>query len=561
MGMGATNVLERVAASIGELNGIKPNFVKTVDVPNGGVLFALPALLVSGLLSHAEKYFQLPPGYYRLDSIFLLLAFIALARIKAMEGLRYSSPGEWGKILGLDRCPEVKTLRDKVGLLSNNDQPSQWAGELSKQWMESEPDNAMMLYIDGHVRVYNGNLTKLPKHYVARQKLCMRATTDYWVNAMDGQPFFLINKEIDPGLIKVLEEEIVPRLEKEVPNQPTKEQLDMDKHLHRFTLVFDREGYSPEFFKRMWEKRIACLTYNKYPKADWHEEEFTQCEVKLVSGNIVRMSLAERGTKLSNGLWVREIRKLTKSGHQTSILATVYKADLKIISAAMFARWSQENFLKYMRANYNIDRLIEYSTETIPDTAEVVNPEYRRLDREVRRKVGVLNHRTAKFGEITYEGEIDQKKVEQYQQEKAVLQEEIGHLQNEVEELKKERKAQKKHITIDELPEDKRFDRLSQQSKYLIDTIKMISYRAETSMANALRDILGHPDEARSLLRGIYSSEVDIMPEEKKQTLTIRLHQMSNHMSSKAIQRLCNELNDTETIFPGTNLKLIYEMV
>jgi hypothetical protein len=72
--------------------------------------------------------------------------------------------------------------------------------------MERDPDNAAILYIDGNVRVYSGEQTNLPKHYVARQKLCLRATVDYWVNAMDGQPFFLINKEIDPGLLKVLED-------------------------------------------------------------------------------------------------------------------------------------------------------------------------------------------------------------------------------------------------------------------------------------------------------------------------------------------------------------------
>ncbi len=273
------------------------------------------------------------------------------------------------------------------------------------------------------------------------------------------------------------------------------------------------------------------------------------------------MNLAERGTRLSNGFWVREVRKLTQSGHQTSIITSNYKVDLAAVSSAMFARWSQENFLKYMRQHYNIDRLIDYSTESIPDTTEVVNPEYRRLDNEVRKKVGLLNHRTAKFGNITYEGEIDKNKVEQYQQEKADLQEEIGHLKKEVEKLKKERGSQKKHITIAELPKEKRFDRLCHQSKYLIDTLKMVSYRAETSMANVLRDVLGHPDEARSLLRAIYSSEVDILPDQKAQTLTIRLHQLANHMSSEAIQYLCDELNTTETIFPGTNLKLVYEML
>ena len=56
------------------------------------------------------------------------------------------------------------------------------------------------------------------------------------------------------------------------------------------------------------------------------------------------MQLAERGTGLSNQLWVREIRKLTSLGHQTAMLATDYRSDLAPLAVAMFARWSQENF-------------------------------------------------------------------------------------------------------------------------------------------------------------------------------------------------------------------------
>src|SRR3990167_11206453 len=293
-----------------------------------------------------------------------------------------------------------------------------------------------------------GGQTKLPKHYVARQKLCLRATVDYWVNAMDGQPFFLINKEIDPGLLKVLEDEIVPRLEGMVPNQPSQEQQASDPLLHRFTLIFDREGYSPDFFLRMRDKRIACLTYHKYPGEKWSEEEFASHKVKLASGNDVEMKMAERGTFMGKKVWVREIRKQTKSGHQTAILSTDYLADLTVVSAAMFARWSQENFLKYMRQHYNIDRLIDYSIEAIPETTVVVNPQYRRLDTDVRKKVSILNRCRAKFCAIALTGEIEPKKVEEYQQKKGELQEEISYLEKDVEQLKQERKATKKHITI-----------------------------------------------------------------------------------------------------------------
>ncbi len=311
----------------------------------------------------------------------------------------------------------------------------------------------------------------------------------------------------------------------------------------------------------MRDKRIACLTYHKYPGEKWSEKEFVSHKIKLASGNEVEMKMAERGTFMGKKVWVREIRKQTKSGHQTAILSTDYRSDLAVVSAAMFARWSQENFLKYMRQHYNIDRLIDYSIEEIPETTVVVNPKYRSLDTDVRKKVGVLNRCRAKFCAIALTGEIEPKKVEEYQQKKGELQEEISHLEREVDKLKQERKATKKHITIAELPEDERFSRLSTKSKYLIDTIKMIAYRAETAMSNLLRERMSHPDEARSLLRAIYNAEGDILPDQEAGTLTIRLHQLANHMSSESIRYLCEELNSTETVFPGTNLRLVYELV
>jgi hypothetical protein len=239
---------------------------------------------------------------------------------------------------------------------------------------------------DGHVRVYSGHQTELPRHYVSRQKLCLRATTDYWLNAMDGQPFFLISKEIDPGLLQVLEEEIVPRLETEIPAQPARF-APQSPYLHRFTLVFDREEYSPGFMKRMRDKRIACQTYNKHQGEDWPKEEFQTTPVRLVSDNIVEMRLAGRGVFLGKTLWVREIRKLTESGHQTALISTDYQSGCSPAAATMFARWSRENFFRYMRKHYNLDGLADYSTEEISETTKLVNPEYRAIDGKVRSRV------------------------------------------------------------------------------------------------------------------------------------------------------------------------------
>jgi hypothetical protein len=562
MGMGACAVEARTAASLGALSAVAPDFQAALDVPNGGVLCALPALLAVGLLDSAERFFALPKGYYGLDTLFLLLAFMALARLKTVEALRHCAPGEWGKLLGLDRAPEVRTLRQKIHQLAHDGQPAQWGADLCGQWMAAAPEQAGVLYIDGHVRVYHGGQTQLPRHHVARQKLCLRATVDYWVNAMDGQPFFAVNQAADPGLIQVIEQDILPRLLRDVPGQPDVEALEEDPLLHRFTVVFDREGYSPDLMQRMKDKRVACLTYRKYPGADWHEDEFQTRQVKLANGQTVDMRLAERGTCLSNRLWVREFRKLTERGHQTAILATDYRTDAAPLAAAMFARWSQENFFKYARQHYGLERLADYSVEEIPDTLKVVNPAHRRLDGQVRSATGKLNRLLARFGATNLDDTIEPEKVEPFMQKKAALQEQIDLLRNEVQTAKAARKDTPKHITLAELPEAERFKQLGTQSKHLVDTLKMIAYRAETAMANILReqDHLSRPGEARSLLQALYQTEADILPDHEAGTLTVRLHHSANASTDAAIQKLCDELNETETLFPRTNLRLILKM-
>lgn len=220
MGMGASQVAGRIAASFGALDAVAPDFQPALDVPNGGVLCALPALLAMGLPHATARYFTLPKGYYGLDSLLLLLACMALARLTSLESWRYCAPGEWGKRLGLDRAPEVRTLRQKVRRLARDEKPSAWSAELCRQWMEAAPEQAATLSIDGHVRVDHGQQTKRLRHSVARQRLCLRGTTDYWVKAMDGSPFLVVHHAIAPGLLKVIEQDILPRLEEPVPGAP-----------------------------------------------------------------------------------------------------------------------------------------------------------------------------------------------------------------------------------------------------------------------------------------------------------------------------------------------------
>lgn len=145
-------------------------FTDWIMCTKGEVLCALPTLIANGLLNGAESLLGKIKGYYTTVHILLLLAFMALCRIKTTEKIRGQAPGEFGKMIGLDRIPEVRCLRHKMDELCAGEKAELWAAHISKYWMESEPEAVGALYIDGHVRVYHGHLLKMAPSFFPEGK-------------------------------------------------------------------------------------------------------------------------------------------------------------------------------------------------------------------------------------------------------------------------------------------------------------------------------------------------------------------------------------------------------
>ena len=367
MGVGATRTLDRLATSLGDVQGGSAIvFVPALDIACGGVLWALPSLLAVGLLTPALQLFTLDEGFYPLSSILLFLAFLALARIPTLEKIRYLAPAEWGTLLGLDRIPEVKTLRNKIkSLCLDGKRVAEWGAQLATTWMNSTEEHAGMFYVDGHLREYSGDHAHLPRHFSSRQRLCLRGVVDYWVNAYGGDPFFVVSKELDPGMVSMLREEIVPRLLRDY--HPPVATSGEAKH-PKFTIIFDRGGYSLALFAELALQGIAVLTYKKFVNDEWPSSEFVKRLVRLVSGEQVEMLLAERPLALPHNVPAREMRRLNANGHQTSVICTDMFRLLISIAPYMFARWCQENFFKYMMREFNIDHLCAHELVNLPGT-------------------------------------------------------------------------------------------------------------------------------------------------------------------------------------------------
>jgi hypothetical protein len=331
--------------------------------------------------------------------------------------------------------------------------------------------------------------------------------------------------------------------------------------------VFDREGYSPGFFKKMWSiHRIGCMTYHKHPGEDWPVEWFIKQEVSMPNGETVTMELAEMGSLVGSGknaMWMREIRKLTESGHQTSLISTAYELDHTQLGARMFSRWCQENFFRYMMEHFAIDLLQAYGTEELPDTERVVNPSWRELDKSRNSIQNKLRYRLARFADMSlYPATEDNAvKYEKWVTKKADLLEQIEQYRSELDDLKMKLKKEPKHITWAELPEEDKFFRLPQGRKRLTDTVKMIAYRAESAMAGIIKSQTVDMAAARRILQDLYVTEADVLPQPEENLLHVRVHGAARPAANAALGKLFDELNATEICYPGTDMLMKYELV
>jgi hypothetical protein len=362
---------DRQLAYLGLLDDAAPLFRDGSAVPAVGVLLALACLVESGLLRISRKlYGEIGPAFYGLRTTLLTLLLMALLRIKRPEHLKERDPAAFGRLLGLDRAPEVKTLRRRLTRLAAHHRAEQLGAELARLRVDQRGHLMGFLYVDGHVRAYHGQRPIASKAYVARRHLAMPASTDYWINDRSGDPLFVITGEVNAALTKAF-----PRLLREVRDVIGE---------RRVTIVFDRGGWSPKLFNTIIKDGFDVLTYRVGRCRRIHERRFIRRRAEF-DGCWVDYLLHDQPVRFLKGkLRLRQVTRLCDNGHQTQVITSRW--DLRDVEVAyrMFERWRQENFFKYMREEFLLDALIDYQIEPEDPTRTIPNPERRALDKEIQ---------------------------------------------------------------------------------------------------------------------------------------------------------------------------------
>lgn len=537
----ADRTFDRQLAYWGLLDDAAPLFRDGSQLPGVGVLLAMPVLIESGLLRISRKlYGEIGPAFYGLRTTLLTLLLMALLRIQRPEHLKEQDPAGFGRVLGLDRAPEVKTLRRKLTRLAAYHRAEQLGAELARLRVAQRGHLMGFLYVDGHVRAYHGQRT-ISQAYVARRHLAMSATTDYWINDRAGDPLLVITGEVDAALSKAF-----PRLLQEVRAVVGE---------RRVTIVFDRGGWSPKLFHQMIEEGFDILTYRKGKSRRIHERRFVRRRAKL-DGCWVSYDLHDQPVRFLKGkLRLRQITRLCDNGHQTQVITS--RSDLRDIELAyrMFERWRQENFFKYMREEFLLDALVDYRIEPEDPTRTIRNPEHRALNKQIRTARIELANIERQYGAAAADNvEQNRPSMRGFKIAHSALGKKLRAARARVAKLIEQRRDVPQRVEVRDLSEHA-VVKLATERKHLTDIIKMVAYQAESDLLALLRPHYARAEqEGRTLLHELFAAAGDIRVSDTE--LHITLAPLSSPHRTRAAQALCEILDQTATIFPGTRLRI-----
>ena len=325
----------------------------------------------------------------------------------------------------------------------------------------------------------------------------------------------------------------------------------------RLTLVFDREGWSPRLFRELQAKGIAVVTWIKGPQAErWPDSAERELQLgQTCKAREIRFWIDRRLRGTGKGGQPRQPLELAGKpgpGQRQPALVTMHPSLTAEQAAGLLrSRWTQENFFKYLRAEFALDTLPEHALVEVDADAWVVNPAWREIEKALRKERNTVGHLRRKRA-LERDANSDAARA---------LDARIEACDRTIEGLVRARQKADEHVRAGELSEAERLQALPAPLRLLMDTLRMTAYHAETVMATAVAPGLDNPDTARSLLKSLFRSDASLQPDPEHGTLTVRLLHQPTRALDLALAPLLDELNRTRTVFPGTQLRLVYKML
>jgi len=545
--------MDRFLARLGLLDDAAPLFRTAQGVEGAGVLLALPVLVSHGVFADAAQLFSdLGAAFYGLRNVVLTLLICILRGINRPENLKRHAPSSLGQVLGLDRAPEMKTLRGKIRSLASQRRSLFFARAQMKRHLSRLSDDLLWVYVDGHVSVYSGQ-RKVKKHHVTRLRLSMPSVLDYWVNDANGDPLLVFSGRVRKGMVPVLRETLA--------------ELRGAGERRVITLVFDREGWSPALFAELDKMEgVRFVTYRKASRG----KKLPRLAARVfeernmdVDGQEVKYELADRTVRIDYGprkkrrrLELRQVTRRTETGKQTHVVTNDRETAALELAHRMFSRWGQENFLKYMGQNRDFDGLVTYLMEDADPERRVPNPERVELRKEIKRQRGELEKLVAAYGSRALDNEESSRPTMRgFKIANGELGQQIRRQRARLKQLELQLKQIPAKVPLFETLQGQQPKQVHVETRRLMHVFRMSAHRAESGLRELFRTVYPRwRHESRELVRTFLNSAGDLEVSDGELRVTIQA-QASPHRT-QVLAHLCSELNTLAVKFPGSDLVL-----
>lgn len=541
---------DRVLAVAGLLEDADPIFADSQHVEGAGALLAVAVLAKGGFLESTQTVYRtLGPAFYGLRSIFMTFFLMAVLRVKSPEDMRKTHPHKLGRLLGLDRAPAVKTIRRKFKVLAGRNQAVNLMNLRSKEIMSGDILADAVLYVDGHVMCYHGG-KKVGKTFSNNKNQVVKGVTDYWVNLMDGTPLLCIPTAFNNRLNKVLPG-IVMEASKSCKGR-------------RITVVFDRGGADAATYEMLINMGCDFIAYHKNPEeidaSVFEKQEYVinnrkyeyapherECEVPVYK-------TAESGRRSKSGRVVklREIIIRREDGGFTHVITTRRDLDKAAACGTLFARWTQENFFKYMIATYNLDHLYTYQAKNVPDDIDHPNPEYTQLTatkKKIRHKIAVL---LGKELDNIAANKLD-KLLEIHSRNKGEKGEKLKELSDKLKLVNEALAITPKRETAAD------YQMLESETRLIGNIVKMTAWDAEGQLADLVRtEWNGVNGNERGIVESFMQTTGSLKVSNGK--LIIRLQGQFTPKRTRLLEHVCSTLTGYNIFYPGTKKLMVFEV-
>ena len=549
---------ERVLARFGMIPAAPPVFTACGRAPLAGLFLAVPALVATGLIetAHATYGAVLPGGFYSLDAMLCEAVFRALLGVARAEGATRIDPVALGRVLGLDRAPEVKTIRRKVKQLAEAGKAGQWITAMARRHLCARPEQAAVFYVDGHVRAYQGS-RKIAKTHVPRLKFPAPATLETWVTDAGGDPLLVVMAEPGASLAAELRR-LIPQLRELTGDQ------------RRVLVGFDRGGWSPTLFADLHAAGFDTLTWRKGPTPDIAESAFAECSHTDEQGRTHTWELADAeveleitdGPRKGQAFAMRQISLRDPSrSRQMHILTTRRDMSAAQIRYRMGSRWRQENHYRYARIHFDLDSHDSYRAEADDPTRMVPNPAKKTAYANVEKARRTLHAAETASDAALLAAHSPQPGTTVVLSNAMIntINADVHTAHTALATAHADHRALPARLPLAEVNPGQQT--LDTETKLIHHAIRIAAYNTMQSLARVIITDTGYrraDDEAHTLIRTALGGSGDIIPD--GDTLHIRLDPLPTPRQTAAIAELCEALNDTQTAYPGTELTLRYSI-